>query len=465
MIMSEPNGNGRVSKAEARAQLEKILSGETFARAARLTRLLRYLVRHSIETDRAFIKEYTLGVEVFDRGESFDPRTDTTVRVQARRLRARLAHYYETEGRGDRCVIEIPKGGYQPEFHAREPLPAPPVPASGRVDREAHRLVLEGRVLVNQATPNKLLEAVRLFQKAIALDPRHAPAHSELAHAHAQLSSLHCAPREAMPKARESALRALELDDSLDQAYAVLGMVRLYYDWDRHGARQAVRLAIERNPRSNHAYRLLAATFNSECRTSQAREAIRHAQDLAPLDAPTTFEAQVTEITARDYDGAIAQGEQTLRIAPEFTPARCLIGMAYILNGSASRGIEELRAAADQDWSPWPVLFLQNGYALVGRIDDALKLMPELEQGVGRDYACAYEIAQGYSVLEDLDQAFAWFSKAVEQRSDCMVWVEAEPWLDCIRDDPRYLKLMDSTGLNSPPQGREQPAFAASASV
>ena len=450
--MAERTATGTVSSAEIREQLEKILAGQTFARAVRLSRLLRYLVGHSIGNDAEFIKEYTLGVEVFDRGESFDPRSDTIVRVQARRLRARLARYYETEGRGDRCVIEVPKGGYQPEFHLREPLPEPPLPSKRRGDPEVYRLVLEGRVLVNQATPNKLLQAVRLFQKAIALDPRHAPAHSELAHAHAQLSSLHCAPREAMPKARESALRALELDDSLDQAYAVLGMVRLYYVWDRHGARQAVRLAIERNPRSNHAYRLLAATFNSECRTSQAREAIRHAQDLAPLDAPTTFEAQVTEITARDYDAAIAQGEQTLRIAPDFTPARCLMGMAYILNGSASRGIEELRAAADQDWSPWPVLFLQNGYALVGRTDDALKLMPELEQGVGRDYVCAYEIAQGYSVLEDLDQAFAWFSKAVEQRSDCMVWVEAEPWLDCIRDDPRYPKLMDSTGLTSPPE-------------
>ena len=141
------------------------------------------------------------------------------------------------------------------------------------------------------------------------------------------------------------------------------------------------------------------------------------------------------------------------------------MGMAYILNGSPSRGLKELRAAVEQERSPWPVMFLQNGYALVGRIDEARKLIPELEQGVGRDYVCAYEIAQSYSVLEDLDRAFAWFSKAVEQRSDCMVWVEAEPWLDCIRDDPRYPKLMDSTGLNLPPEGREQPAFTTSVSA
>ena len=216
-------------------------------------------------------------------------------------------------------------------------------------------------------------------------------------------------------------------------------------------------IAIERNPRSNPAYRLVAATFNSALQTSEARETIRHALELAPLDAPTNFEAQAIDLFARDYDAAIAQGEQTLRIAPEFTLARSLMGMTYIINGSPGRGIEELRAAAEQDWSPWPVTFLQNGYAMTGRTDDAWKLMPDLEQGVGRDYVCAYEIAQCYSVLEDLDQAFDWFSKAVEQRSDCMVWVEAEPWLDPIRSDPRYRKLMDSTGLTSPSAAQSTP--------
>ncbi len=109
--MAERTATGTVSGAETRAQLEKILAGQTFARAVRLSRLLRYLVGHSIGNDAEFIKEYTLGVEVFDRGESFDPRSDTIVRVQARRLRARLARYYETEGRGDRCVIEVPRAG------------------------------------------------------------------------------------------------------------------------------------------------------------------------------------------------------------------------------------------------------------------------------------------------------------------------------------------------------------------
>jgi len=218
--MTEPNGSSRVSKAEIRAQLEKVLSAETFARAAFEPALA--LLGKALARDGRGVHQ-----GICARGRGFrpgqvpsNPRADTIVRVQARRVRTRLAHYYETEGRADRCVIEIPKGGYQPEFHAREPLPAAPVPANGHVDRETHRLVLEGRVLVNQGTPAKLLEAVSLFEKAVNRDPRYAPAYSEIGHAHVQLSSLHCTPREAMPKARQAALRALGLDDSLDQAYA-----------------------------------------------------------------------------------------------------------------------------------------------------------------------------------------------------------------------------------------------------
>ena len=239
-----------VATSEIEEQLERILASDTFARAPRLSRLLQNVVSHSLGENEDNLKEYTLGLEVFERGAAFDPRTDTIVRVQARRLRARLARYYETEGRGDSCLIEIPRGGYQPEFRFREPLPAPLLPAKRRTNPEAHRLLLEGRVLVNQGAPRKLMEAVRAFEKAIALDPRCATAHSELAHAHAQLSSLHCAPHEAMPKAREAALRALELDDSLDQAYAVLGMVRLYYDWDRDGARRVVQCKMSLKGRS-----------------------------------------------------------------------------------------------------------------------------------------------------------------------------------------------------------------------
>ena len=104
-----------------RAQLARILRGRTFSNAPSLTRFLRHVVEHTIEGNAEGLKEYSLGVEVFDRGESFDARTNTIVRVQARRLRRKLKEYYDTEGQTDPVVIELPKGHYAATFRTAAP--------------------------------------------------------------------------------------------------------------------------------------------------------------------------------------------------------------------------------------------------------------------------------------------------------------------------------------------------------
>jgi len=99
--------------------LSALLSSTTFAQVDRLKRFLRYVVDEALAGRSEKLKEYSIGVEVFDREPSFDPRTDPIVRVQARRLRARLSRYYEEEGRGQEICIELPKGSYVPVFHRR----------------------------------------------------------------------------------------------------------------------------------------------------------------------------------------------------------------------------------------------------------------------------------------------------------------------------------------------------------
>lgn len=104
-----------------RAELEKVLSSATFVNAIRLSRFLRYVVEQTLAGSASDIKEYPIGVEVFDRGEGFDPRVDPVVRVEARRLRAKLAEYYDAEGRGNAVKVRLPKGGYTPVFEESEP--------------------------------------------------------------------------------------------------------------------------------------------------------------------------------------------------------------------------------------------------------------------------------------------------------------------------------------------------------
>src|SRR5436190_10279821 len=106
------------SKVEG--QLERILTSVTFRQVDRLKRFLSFIVSEALAGRGTQLKEYVIGVQVFDKDSSFDPRADPIVRVQARRLRARLVRYYQEEGGADALVIELPKGGYAPVFKNRD---------------------------------------------------------------------------------------------------------------------------------------------------------------------------------------------------------------------------------------------------------------------------------------------------------------------------------------------------------
>ncbi|MGH9627786.1 MAG: ATP-binding protein, partial [Bryobacteraceae bacterium] len=120
-----------ISSDAIRKQLARILRSQIFAKAPSLKRFFSYIVEHSLQENAAPLKEYSLGVDVFERGHSFDPSTDTIVRVQARRLRSKIEEYYECDGRGDPIAIELPKGQYLAVFR---PLPTTAARMLHRVD-------------------------------------------------------------------------------------------------------------------------------------------------------------------------------------------------------------------------------------------------------------------------------------------------------------------------------------------
>src|SRR3954463_41354 len=103
-----------------RDHLDRVLASPTFQQGDRLKRFLKFIVLEAVAGRRHELKEYVIGVQVFGKEDTFDPRTDPIVRVQARRLRAKLVRYYREEGRADETVIELPKGGYAPVFKQRD---------------------------------------------------------------------------------------------------------------------------------------------------------------------------------------------------------------------------------------------------------------------------------------------------------------------------------------------------------
>ena len=126
-------------RAEIEAQLQLILASGQFNKSERMCRFLSFVVEHSLDCGSESLKEYTIGVEVFDKEPSFDPRTDTNVRTEARRLRAKLIEYYDTTGQSDGVRIKLPKGGYTAIFEPAKPLDPAPVTGTTTASAEPPR--------------------------------------------------------------------------------------------------------------------------------------------------------------------------------------------------------------------------------------------------------------------------------------------------------------------------------------
>ena len=118
---------------DARRQLQRLTSSAVFTSSGRLRRFLEFVVERTLAGEGERLKEYVIGIEVFERNADYDPRLDSIVRVEAARLRSKLAEYYAGEGRADPIVLSLPKGGYAPVISLVEPTPAAPTPVAAAV--------------------------------------------------------------------------------------------------------------------------------------------------------------------------------------------------------------------------------------------------------------------------------------------------------------------------------------------
>ena len=133
-----------------RAQLERILASAGFVRSKGLCRFLQFAVEQKLRNRSVRLKEYLIGVTVFERGEAFNPGADPIVRVQARRLRAKLNLFYQREGRADPVQIDLPCGGYVPFFHLRKTAKADPTESLWRKDSGNRRPAIGGSLAIRQ---------------------------------------------------------------------------------------------------------------------------------------------------------------------------------------------------------------------------------------------------------------------------------------------------------------------------
>jgi DNA-binding winged helix-turn-helix (wHTH) protein/TolB-like protein/Tfp pilus assembly protein PilF len=305
-----------------------------------------------------------------------------------------------------------------------------------------------GRMFWNRRTPEGIGRAIEYFQASIGKDPGYARAHSGLADAWALLGSAGAdayPPREIMPKAKEEAATAVQQDPLLAEAHTSLGYILLSYDWDLPAAKREFEQAIALNPGYATAHHWFAHYWLAAGQPKKALEEIGTAQFFDPQSLVINAGVGWRRYYAGQYRAAIDQYLETLTLDPDFAMGHALLGMAYEQTGAWADAEAEFKKVRDLEGSASLALAgLGRVYARSGRRADAQRVADQLEHPVPPRYVPSVYIAAVYAAMGEKDKAIAFTRKAFDERSDYMIYLNADPWAEPLRGDPRLRQIMDS---------------------
>ncbi len=284
---------------------------------------------------------------------------------------------------------------------------------------EAYQDYLKGRFWWNKRTDEGLNKGIEYFQQAIAKDPTYALAYSGLADCYSLLSDYgFVAPKEAYPRAKEAALKALQLDNTLAEAHISLAFVSALYDWDWSGGENEFRRAIELNPSYATAHQWHAIALATMGRSEEAIAEQKRALELDPLSLIINRVLGQVLYAARQYDQAVEQLRKTLELDPNFALAHGYLGMAYVQKSMYKEGIAEIeKELVIFPGDTWALSGLGYGYAIGGRKAEAQKVLDQLNELSKQKYVPALDRVRIYAGLGEKDKAFEWLKKSYEERS------------------------------------------------
>lgn len=291
--------------------------------------------------------------------------------------------------------------------------------------------------------------ARELFQQALALDPSYAPAWSGLADTSAVLASWQFAdPAEMYPVAVEAARRALELDESLAEAHASLGFVKMNWEWDWDGVLRELRRAIELNPNHETAHRWLSAFLAGIGSFDEAMPIAERALLLDPISVLPLMNIGIIHMLAGDLPKAEIQFRRVLGANPTFLRAQLFLGMLLGLEGRDDEALRLVRALVEQA-NPTPIYSWALGmvHTMAGRIPEARELLDPI---IRSSFPAIYK-AECLHYLGERDAALTALEQGVVERSDWMYSIGTQPFFKELRAEPRFQAVLAGLGL---PDGR-----------
>jgi TolB-like protein/Tfp pilus assembly protein PilF/tRNA A-37 threonylcarbamoyl transferase component Bud32 len=316
---------------------------------------------------------------------------------------------------------------------------------------EAYQLYLVGRYQLSNRSAANLNKAIKTFEKTRNLDPKFALAYAGLADSYALLNLYQIPPPpDAYQKAKENALKAIELDPNLAEAHASLGYVLFYYEHRRDEAVRELGRAIELNPSYSTAYHWLALALSAMGKHEEAIRDVKAAIELEPRSAIIQTAAGLVYFYARKYDDALATAEKVLENNEGFVPAYKTKRVVYEASGNYSAALSAYQNEriysenTDENDEGWMMIAAQV-QAVGGSRDEALASLKRTTENSfvkNNPNAFAYEIALAYALLGENDPAIEWLKKSKEVNSYGFNFATVDPRFDKIKDDPRFREII-----------------------
>lgn len=298
---------------------------------------------------------------------------------------------------------------------------------------EAYGLYLKGRNAWNKRTGDALLQAIDYFNQTIKIDPNNSAAYAGLADCYNMLVVYgRLEPKDGFPKAKEAALKALEIDENSAEAHTSLAFINFRWDWDRAATEREFQTAIRLKPGYAPAHQWYSSYLVAVERFDEAIAEAKRTEELEPLSFVASSHLGWIYYLSGKNEEAIDQCKKILELDPSSFPARRYLGLAYEGKGMYAEAITEFQTGVKLSGSPLMLALLGHAYAVSGKRAEAQQVLADLQQVKGQRYVSPYTIAAIHSGLGDKEQAFKWLETAVEER---------DIWLMNLKVDPVFAKL------------------------
>jgi serine/threonine-protein kinase len=319
------------------------------------------------------------------------------------------------------------------------------------VNPEAYELYLQGHYFMNNYfTQQSIQKGIDCYLLAIEKDSTFAQAYAGLSMAYIILANYALSPpHEAFPKAKNYAKMASELDETLADVHAALGIVKMMYDWDWAGAEASFKRAITLNSGSAFAYSNYSWFLIVRRRFVESITNAEKARDLNPLSLTdkTLYAERLLE--AGRYDEGIELLIKVLDSDPEFAYARWMLGIFYEQKNMLVEAVHHFQKAVDHSGGMTSIIAsLGHAYAIFGKKNEANNILNELLELSKEKYISSYDIAVIYAGLGETEKAMAWLEKAFEQRDGYIGgWLNIDPRWNILRSDKRFITLLKEIGF------------------